>query len=73
MTVRWWIPDATGPTLGAPGLATPASCPSCTVTGTIVLLTSMVVYFVCDRCGHRWHVANERDVVIDPSDRQAPC
>jgi Zn ribbon nucleic-acid-binding protein len=73
MTVRWRIPDATRPTHAAPVRATPASCPSCTVTGTIALLTSMVVYFVCDRCGHRWHVANECDVDMDPSDRQAPC
>ena len=52
--------DTTSP---APNL--PAPCPGgCPDSGRLNLLTSMVRYFVCDKCNRHWHV--ERLDVAEP-------
>lgn len=56
------------------------SCPRCGLTGTLTLLTSMNIYFLCDRCGNRWEIpasatradALEEQRVAAPDGRSAP-
>ena len=45
-----------------------APCPQCQHrAGTETLVTSSVGHFLCEHCGHRWHVARAADSLNSPN------
>jgi len=58
-------------------------CPQCrTGTGTLTLLTSLICYLSCERCGHQWKSPRTRDadrrtgippVSSEPMSRPTAC